>query len=461
MSLTSKASACFIVSNIVLKGISLITTPIFTRFMDVTDYGTISMYVTLQGLFSVFATLNLSGGVYNVAMTKFEDINEYTSSMFGLESILSFFVYTLIIIFNSLFADVFDLPNIYIVFMWIQTLFNAFISFWLVRMRFNYAYKPVLIYTILSAIISPSLAILGIILFPSNMAIAKVIGAGIFGLIFGVIIFAITYKNSSRLYFRKYWKYALAFNIPLLPHYLSSNLLGSTDKLMIDNIVGREITGFYSVSQSMVGVVSVIINAINSSMIPYTLQSIKNAKYDTLKEKINFYLKIIVVICVGVMLFSREAIILLASTKYLDSIQYIPPLIVAAFLSFLMGLLGNIQFYYNKRCLMSTITMVSALVNLGLNYIGINLFGAIAASYATAITNIMGFSILYYNTKKCEKNLNMIFDIKLIIILFVIILASGSIAIAFQYSFIIRVLAMLILGLCIYTISRGTINNDD
>ena len=85
-----KASFWFIISNIALKGMSFITTPIFTRILDVSDYGVTSVFVTWEGIISIFASLSLAGGVYNVAMTKYEgDIDNYTSSMLGLTALFS------------------------------------------------------------------------------------------------------------------------------------------------------------------------------------------------------------------------------------------------------------------------------------------------------------------------------------------------------------------------------------
>ena len=60
MSPAAKASFWFIVSNIVLKGISFITTPIFTRLLDVADYGVSNLFITWEGIISIFATLSLS-----------------------------------------------------------------------------------------------------------------------------------------------------------------------------------------------------------------------------------------------------------------------------------------------------------------------------------------------------------------------------------------------------------------
>ena len=80
----AKASFWFVASNIILRGISFITTPIFTRLLDPSDYGITSVFTSWESVIGVFATLSLSGGVYNVAMLKYkDDVDGYTSCMIG------------------------------------------------------------------------------------------------------------------------------------------------------------------------------------------------------------------------------------------------------------------------------------------------------------------------------------------------------------------------------------------
>ena len=77
-----KASFWFFVCSLIQKGISVISTAIFTRLLTTGDYGIISIYNSWSDILYVFATLNLSTGVYNVGMTKYEnERNIFTSTL--------------------------------------------------------------------------------------------------------------------------------------------------------------------------------------------------------------------------------------------------------------------------------------------------------------------------------------------------------------------------------------------
>lgn len=413
LSPAAKASFWFVVSNVALKGISFITTPIFTRLMEVADYGATSVFVTWENVISIFASLSLAGGVYNVAQTKYEeDIQAYTSTMISLTFVASLLVYTACIIFNIFFPTVFELSTPFLLFMWIQTFTNAVISFWLMRRRFVYDYKSVIAYTFGNSLLSPIIAIIAIFLFPEHAAYAKVFGAGVAGIVFGIILCVITYSKGKRIYDGKYWKYALKFNLPLIPHYLSSTLLQSSDKLMINSMVGKAYAGIYGIAHSITGLISIITQAINYAFIPYTLQSIKAKNFKGLKNTITGCTVLVSIVCIGVMLFAKEGILIFATEEYLDAVWFIPSLTMATLFSFIVGIIGNILFYYEKTWQMSAITITCAIINLISNYFGIKYFGYIAAGYTTLGCSFVQLVLYYFVVRHYEKNLNKIVDLR-------------------------------------------------
>ena len=57
--------------------------------------------------------------------------------------------------------------------------------------------------------------------------------------------------NGKKYIQKKYWKYALAFNIPLIPHYLSNYVLSQSDRVMIGKMVGNDKAALYSVAYTI------------------------------------------------------------------------------------------------------------------------------------------------------------------------------------------------------------------
>ena len=458
LSPAAKASFWFVMSNIMLKGISFITTPIFTRLLGPNDYGITSVFVTWEGVISIFATLSLAGGVYNVAQTKYsDDIDGYTSSMISLTFVASLLVYTACIGVNIIAPSLFALSNTYLLFMWIQTFTNAAITFWLMRKRFVYDYKSVVFYTVANALLSPAIAIVAILLFPNNAAYAKIIGAGVAGIAIGLYLVIYWMVKGRKTFNRLYWGYALKFNLPLIPHYLSSTLLNSSDKLMINAMVSTAAAGIYGIAHSITGLISIITQSINHSLIPYTLQSIKSGNIKGLRKTTTACLSIVSVVCLGVMMFAKEGILIFATPEYIDAVWYIAPLTLSVMFSFLYGIIGNIMFYYEKTWQMSAITIVCSVINIVTNYFGIKMFGPIAAGYTTLICSVIQVIAYYAVVKRYEKNLNQIVNIKFVCLLALIYGALMAYSAVFYDSFFARFGLVAVVGIVVLLLHKRII----
>lgn len=92
MSAPVKASIWFVICNLVQSGINVISVPIFTRMMSTEEYGTFNTFYAWRNILMIFTSLNLSYGVFNNAMVKYEDSktrDQYVSSMEGLYSLIT------------------------------------------------------------------------------------------------------------------------------------------------------------------------------------------------------------------------------------------------------------------------------------------------------------------------------------------------------------------------------------
>ena len=80
--ITVKASFWFLICGFVQRGISLITTPIFSRLLSTSEYGDFSVYQTWYNIIIIFASLNLASGVYMRGLVKYEeDQDRFTGSL--------------------------------------------------------------------------------------------------------------------------------------------------------------------------------------------------------------------------------------------------------------------------------------------------------------------------------------------------------------------------------------------
>lgn len=75
-----KASLWFLICSFLQKGISTVSTPIFTRLLSTAEYGQYNVFNSWLGIITIFVTLNLSAGVYTQGLVKFDKDNKILSS---------------------------------------------------------------------------------------------------------------------------------------------------------------------------------------------------------------------------------------------------------------------------------------------------------------------------------------------------------------------------------------------
>lgn len=109
-----KASIWFTICNVVQKGIALISTPIFTRIMTTQQYGVYTIYQSWYQVLTIFATLNLSAGVFNNGLTKYPDKkNRLVSSLQGLSTTVTFLLFLIYIAYPKFWNDIFGIDQLY------------------------------------------------------------------------------------------------------------------------------------------------------------------------------------------------------------------------------------------------------------------------------------------------------------------------------------------------------------
>lgn len=448
-----KASIFFVVCSVLQKGISFITTPIFTRLLTTAEYGTYNVFQSWYQILSIFMTLNLSYGVFNNAMMKYEgDRNRYMSSMQGLvflNSCIYIFIYFLfqeqIVSLSGLSTDIFLMMFVIILFLPAQ-------NYWMAKQRYEFKYKALVIITVLSAVLTPIISIL-FICFTPYKAKGRIIGMLVVSVIFGGSIWILNLVRGKKLFVQEYWAFALSFNIPLIPHYLSQTVLTNCDRIMIKHYYGFSEAGIYSVAYSAGMILTILNTSINSSLAPWTYKKMKDAEYKSVGKLANLIVTLIAGIIFFVICMAPEVIAILASDEYRDAVWVIPPIATSVYFMFLYNLFGTVEFYFEKNKIVMVASITGAILNIILNAIFIPMFGYVAAAYTTLGCYIL-FSLCHYIAMvricKEKKVGSRIYNIKYIFFISLTLLVMSFVASLTYDKFVIRYLLAFLVAIYIY-----------
>ena len=406
MSKPAKASIWFAICSIIQRGISMITTPIFTRILSPEEYGTISVYNSWFAIIWIFATFELATGVFNKSMIKYEDDRDgYTSSTLFLATCITSVFFLVYLVAHDFWNNLFSLNTAFMVMMFVEIIFTEAMQFWSIRQRFDFEFKNVVIITLVANILGSALSVVLVIISPTHRAEFKIFGTLVVHIVvYGVIYFKLMQKG-KKIYAPDYWKYAIGYNLPLIPHYLSQQILNQSDRIMIDRIIGRADAGLYTVAYQVAILMNLITNAVHASFSPWAFQSINNKEYKKIGD---LTLKIIILmsaVCFLFSLFAPEVILILGGRTYSEAVWVVPPVAMSIVFNMLYSLIGNFAFFYEKTKFVMFGTMGAALANIILNAIFIPRFGYVAAGYTTLACYIL-YSLLHYFVmlKICREN---------------------------------------------------------
>lgn len=399
MSAPAKASIAFVFSSFILKGINFLTTPIFTRLMDTSEYGILSTYNSWISIIDVFACLGLtSAGVINVGLNENKDTKKrkmYLSSMTGLCNTVTITVFLLILLIQKYLGSPIKISNTLLVVMFLHLLFNPAQVFWMTAERYEYKYKSAVLVTIFSALFGTITSLVAVRLHSENLGTVKIIYQEVGNALFYLPLFVYVLWSGKKYIDFPLWKKTLIFAIPLIPHYLSQHVMTSADRIMIADMISKSAAGIYAVVATINAIALMFWNAINSSLMPFTFDKLNNKDEKGMTTVINWIMAGYAVICFAVALVAPEVLHLLGPEEYQTGVYAVPPIVCVAFLTALYNLYSNVEFYYKKTSKIAKATMIAAIVNVLLNYLLIPRFGFIAAAYTTLISNVILVAMHY------------------------------------------------------------------
>lgn len=401
-----RAAFWFMVCSFMQKGISSITTPIFTRLLNTEEYGQYSVFNSWLGIVTVFVSLNLCHGVFMQGLVKYEDRRkEYASSLQGL-TILLVAVWTAIYLaFHDFWNSLFDLTTVQMLAMLLMIWMSAAFSFWASSERVVFRYRKLVLITILASIAKPVLGIF-LVLHADDKVTARILGLAAVELIGYSGLMVSQLIKGKKLCVPEFWKHALLFNIPLIPHYLSSTILNSADRIMIEKMVDADSAGIYSLAYSISLLMTLFTTGITQTLEPWRYSKQKAGRQEDIATLAYPTLILVAGLNLALIAFAPEVVRIFAPPQYHDAIWVIPPVAMSVYFMFTYGFFASFEFYFEKTGYVAAATMAGAVLNVILNFIFIRIFGYFAAGYTTLACYIV-YSVCHYlgMRKICKDNL--------------------------------------------------------
>ncbi len=389
------AGAWYVVAGFAQKGITFVSLPLFTALLSPDDFGTVAVFLGWMAVLQVFVTLQLHGSIYNAHFDFDADtFKRFAASILSLGCIVAAITLTVFLVVpEAWLIDVFALPRLLVLLLVIGAVSNLPIEIALNRWRIQYRYKWFNVTRIGTTLVSTALAILLILAisqFTTDVprAFGQIFAIVAVNAIVGIWLGVRIMREGQTLADIKFWRYAAAICLPLIIHSLSGIALSRIDRLMIDQYVGREETGIYTLIYNFGEIVSVLWYATNSVWTTWFFSRIKGSDTAAIRSNSTRYAVIFGVVVCGLMVIGPTTIRLLTPPAYWAAIPILPLVMAGGYFVLLYSLYIGVESYYKHTRFIALATVVAAAINISLNMWLLPIFGYSAAAWTTLISYI-------------------------------------------------------------------------
>ena len=419
MPVQTKASLWYTVCNFFQKGISFIVVPIYVRLISTAEYGEWTVFQSWRDVLIIFASLNLYAGVYTKTLVdNRDDRDRYTASMQGLGTVVSLGMLVLYGLTREWVNRLLELDPPFVLLLFLYFIVYPAFGFWSTRQRVEYRYRPMVAVTVVISVLTPTVSLL-LLRYTDLRARALILGFLLVQCAVGLLFYIRHFWKGRCFYDRAYWRYALRFNIPLIPHYLSLIVLGQSDRLMIRYYCGKSDAGIYSFAYQIATVMNVLLAAINGSRVPWSYEQLKARIYGPLRKISNGLAVLMGAITLMAAMVAPEIILILGKPEYQPATTVIPIVALGVYFTYCYDMFCTVEFYYGATGYVMIASVVGALTNVVLNALLIPRYGFIAAAYTTLVSYI-SFMLMHYvfmhRVMKREGIQGEIYDIRFIVL---------------------------------------------
>ena len=385
-------------SNILLRGISIFTAPVFSRLLGTSGYGILSVYNIWARVGAVAIPLQTQGTLANARLEyPEEEQKKYQSSVMSLSLLCFLAVGALMIPFGGNVASALQLPKILIPLMLLHA-FGSFVTSFL-NNKFTYEFKAGRNFAMSTG---TTLATVGISLlrFPQESRyMGRILGNS---LVYGLlgIVFCLYILWQGRTFWNpRYWKFCLSLCLPLVFYNLSDLILSQSDQVMLQQLLDNSSVGMYGLAYTFCNVLFTIFHSLNNTWVPFFFEDVKANARDRVRASAKTFLELFTVLSMGFVLLAPEVFRIYAGRDFWDGAVLIPLFTTGYYLNFLCTFPVNYEYSRKKTKAVAVITVSCSLVNLGLNYVLIRSLGMTGAALATTVSHSLQLLMHYVYTR--------------------------------------------------------------
>ncbi|MBX3196801.1 MAG: lipopolysaccharide biosynthesis protein [Labilithrix sp.] len=381
----------YLIPNLLVRGLSFLLTPVYTRHMSVDEYGLVALSNSVAGLVGVLLGFSITSSITRLHHECTDEGQRRT--FYGTVTLFTLVVPTAIAAllhllgslgaFDGVFRAVPFRPYLALA-LWTALLnLHSGIPMGMFATREQPARFAVM--NIVIALCQTGATVLLVVVWHEGARGALLAGL-IAAAVSATMSLAIMRKHIALKISRSLLVQSLAFSLPLVPHVLSNWALSVSDRLILERYVSQADLGRFSLGYMFSLVVTLVVSAITTALSPAVTRQLKaNARAPEVPRLGTVAVAAMALTSLGAAALGGDAIRLMSPPSYHEAARVVPWVVLGAFMQGLYMVWSQGTWFSMKTRAIPVVTGVGAAANVGLNMIFVPRHGIMAAAINTAI----------------------------------------------------------------------------
>lgn len=391
-----------ILSVILLNGISLITAPLFSRILGDSGYGILKIYNIWASVLAIVFTLQTQETLVNARVEFPEgDQKRYQSATMAMSLLLFLLCSGVVVLFIEPISGLLKLEPFLIGLMLLQAFGTYCVNFLTTKYIYEFKAGRNMLISLAVTVVTLVLSLVLILQLEYEVRYyGRAIAIAATYAIIGIPACILILMQGRVLFHREYWKFCVVLAVPAVFHNLSDLILGQSDQVMLQQLMGDAVVGHYALAWTFGNFLFILFGALNRTWCPFFFEEMKQGKRDAMMDKTRNFLELFTILACGFILLTPEVYHVYASQEYWSSTTVIPLFVASYYINFLCTFPVNYEYYHKKTKVVAAVTIFSSLLNVALNYVLIRAVGMPGAALATALAHGVQLCLHYlYCTK--------------------------------------------------------------
>lgn len=204
---------------------------------------------------------------------------------------------------------------------------------------------------------------------------------------------------------KKLMKSMIKYSVPLVPNSISWSIINMSDRIFLTQIIGSAANGIYAMANRFPNIINVLYGYFNTAWKESAARIVKdenkNRHYNSIYHDTKRFLYSVTLCLIASMPFIFPILI---NKSYEEAYIYIPIVMIATYYSNLASYFGGIFSAYKDTKIMGTTTIVAAIINLIIDLLLIKHCQIYAACISTLIADLI---VYFYRKRRLRRYIKL------------------------------------------------------